>query len=107
MIDSPEFSNAATYNTKSGTLTTQPQLVSWQKGYKIKTLFALKHFIFQCATRALTSEEILDCASGSQGSEYLAEYGNITNDLMPELKSVPTVVFNDVSCHALLVRLCY
>lgn len=38
-----------------------------------------------------------ECANSTEGSKLLQDYGERTNQLKPQLKSVPTITFNHVS----------
>jgi len=50
-----------------------------------------------CATESNVTNlhEIENCANHPHGSNYLSEYGRLTQALTPPLKSVPTIVFNN------------
>lgn len=41
--------------------------------------------------------QIESCANGTEGSNALQKLGVLTQSLRPELKSVPTIIFDNVS----------
>lgn len=41
--------------------------------------------------------QIAECANSTEGSKLLQKYGDLTAELNPPLKSVPTVLFRRVS----------
>lgn len=69
--------------------------------------FELMVLKLQCADEVKISEQaqIINCANNTRGDELLAVMGNKTHLFMEKLKSVPTVVFNNVSicCAEVLV----
>ncbi|XP_044259387.1 gamma-interferon-inducible lysosomal thiol reductase-like [Tribolium madens] len=40
--------------------------------------------------------DIVDCVQGTQGDDFLAHYGDVTNDLDPKLTYVPHILFNGI-----------
>ena len=52
--------------------------------------------MFQCGNHSQDIDKVETCANGQEGSNLLVEYGKTTEALKPPLKSVPTVVVNNV-----------
>lgn len=53
--------------------------------------------LFQCAKRvALNIDKIKSCVQTEEGDKLLAEYGDKTWKLNPNLSFVPTVIYNGV-----------